>query len=148
MGIKRFIHLSREHSPALDCFWCLLAVPIDTAVRWGVAPEGMVAATAEKPNWCKYHFPWDWKETSWHILADTTNIVGKWQSDFARYKQHCHTITTNHCRTLSQRGKSGQYYTMVEKILLMSTCRLFPDGLFLVILWHGNEYVALRSFLL
>ena len=31
--LSRYFHLGRRHSPALDCFWCLLAVPVASAAR-------------------------------------------------------------------------------------------------------------------
>ena len=31
--LSRFFHLGRRHSPALDCFGCLLAVPVASAAR-------------------------------------------------------------------------------------------------------------------
>lgn len=75
-GHKEFIHLSKEHSLSLDCFPCLVAVAVASALSWGIVALGaMVAAVVEKPNWCRY-FLWDWKKTPWHVLANITHSVG------------------------------------------------------------------------
>lgn len=92
-----------------------------SAKRLGVgAPEGLAVAVAEKPNWCRYHFPWDWKKAPWHILADITHSVGKGRATWIGIS-NTHVIT-DYRESLSRRGKNGQYWTVVEKRLLMSTC--------------------------
>ena len=140
--LSRFVHLGKGHSPALDCFWYLLAVPVASVARSSRLSGG---SSSRKVQLVQLPLPLSSE-------ADTLTHPGSrhtqcqlWHSDLDRQEQH-YTITADHCRSLSQGGNSGQYYLGTAKRLLVSTCCLFPVDTFLVILWCGNELYSFICF--
>lgn len=80
---KEFIHFGREHNPALDCFWCLLAVPEASVVSGGVVSEGLAVT---KPQLVQILFPLRLEEDTLAYTGSHHIQCGQWQNDVDRHK--------------------------------------------------------------